>query len=329
MKPLLTSHLTADAKKWWRGETDLPKDATRKGFGRGLLQAGKTDRKLIALTANLGGSTSLGAFKEHHPARFIDVGVAEQSLAGIAAGMASEGHTTVMTSFATFSPGRNWDLIRTQIAMPKHPVLVVGSHAGLATGPDGATHQALEDIALMRSLPGMTILSPGDATETATLTKLFLKSKLPGYLRVSRAKTRQYLTAPTSLTKGRWLVTGGEKTIITTGAVLEQALTAARKLWHDHEETINVLHIPCLKPLDNTAIKKATETSTKLYTIEDHNTIGGLGSAVAEQLSQLHKHPPLTRIGVKDSFGRSGTTEELYDHYGLSAKKIAQKLRKG
>lgn len=329
MKPTLTSNLTAEAKKWWLGEEDLPRDATRKGFGRGLLQAGKADRKLMALTANLGGSTGLKEFKQRYPDRFIDVGVAEQALAGLAAGLASEGHTTVMTSFATFSPGRNWDIIRTQIAMPKHPILVVGSHAGLATGPDGATHQALEDVALMRSLPGMTILNPGDADEAAALTEAFLKTKLPGYLRVSRAETRQYLTKPRSITKAQWLITGGKKTIITTGATLEQALTAARKLWHDHEEAVNVLHTPCLKPLDKNAIKQAAETSTKLYTIEDHNTIGGLGSAVAEQLSQLAKHPPLTTIGAGDRFGRSGTTEELYHHYGLSAKKIAAKVRKG
>ena len=329
MTPRLTSNLTADAKRWWRGETDLPKDATRKGFGRGLLEAAKASKNVTALTANLGSSTGLGPFKERYPRRFIDVGVAEQSLAGLAAGMASEGHTVAMTSFASFSPARNWDLIRTQITMPALPVLIVGSHAGLATGADGATHQALEDVAMMRSLPGLTILSPGDADEAAALTRMALKDKLPAYLRVSRAKTRQFLTTPKSATAGRWLITGGKKTIITTGATLEEALTAARTLWHDHEEAVNVLHTPSLKPLDKRALNKASQRSDKLYTVEDHNTTGGLGSAVAEHLASLDTHPPLTRLGVQDRFGQSGTAEELYDHYGFSAKKIAAAIRKG
>lgn len=326
MKPQPTSLAHPQLKRWWQGEAFLlEQEATRKGFGKGLLEAAKKDKSIIALTANLGGSTGLGGFAKKHPSRFYDVGVAEQSLAGIAAGMASEGLRPVITSFAVFSPGRNWDFIRTQIALNKHPVLIVGSHAGLATGEDGATHQALEDVALMRSLPHMIIVSPGDAEEATAATKTLLKKNQPSYFRVTRAKTPLLIKKKTfTISKGTLLIKGTDITIINSGTTLFEAIKAAKILWEKHKLSASVLQLSTIKPIDVAAIDTAAKHKL-IITLEDHNIIGGLGSAVAERLAEKPGKAKLIRIGVKDEFGQSGTQKELYKHYGLDANSIVKK----
>ncbi|MBN1275685.1 transketolase family protein [Candidatus Woesearchaeota archaeon] len=322
MKPR-PRNLTDAAKKWWlTGKESLQREATRQGFGRGIVAAAKQDERVYALTADLKGSTGLSAFAERYPKRFVDVGVAEQSLAGIAAGMASEGLKPVMASFAVFSPGRNWDFIRTQIAYSRLPVIIVGSHAGLATGEDGATHQALEDVALMRSLPGMTILSPGDGNEAAFLIRAAIKKGKPAYLRLAREKTPQLIKRPALIGKGSWLLEGDDVCIITTGSMAFPALEAAKRLWAKHKKSASVLHAHTIKPLDAAALERAGKHEL-VITLEDHDVIGGLGSAAAELLARERRAAPLIRLGVNDRFGESGTPGQLYKKHGLDAQGIS------
>ena len=322
MKPTLTPAASTQLHDWWKDQSSpLNMAATRTGFGEGLASS---NGNITALTANLGGSTNLTAFKQKHPDRCYDLGVAEQAMAGIAAGLASEGSSVVMTSFAVFSPGRNWDIIRTQIALQQLPVIIVGSHAGLATGEDGATHQALEDIALMRSLPGMTIISPGDAREASQAIKAAIKHQKPVYLRLTRAKTPLILNNTFALGKGVQVIKGTDIVLISTGTTLFEAINAAKQLWDRHKKSASVLHLPTITPLDTTLLAKQ---SGKLFvTIEDHHINGGLGSSVAEYLAE-HRGPTLLRIGTK-TFGESGTKDELYKKHGLDARSIVKAIMK-
>lgn len=321
----MAASLHPAAKRWWAGKDEaLVKEATRSGLGKGLLVASKR-KELLVLTADLLDSTGLAPFKQQHPEKVLDIGVAEQGLAGLSAGLASEGYSVVMTSFAVFSPGRNWDFIRTQIAMAKLPVIIVGSHAGLATGPDGATHQALEDVALMRPLPNMTVLSPLDSVEAERLTVKALALKKPVYVRLVREKTPVLTTArtPLSIGKALELCAGADLTIMTTGTLAYEALAAAKTLWRKHKLSASVQHHCSLKPLDGKAVKDAARKRL-IITVEDHQTVGGLGSAVAETIAGLKAHAPLIRLGVQDQYGESGTTKELYKAYGLDAEAIVK-----
>lgn len=329
MKPQINEHLNETIKEWWKGKrTPLEKAATRQGFGKGILQAAKKHKELFAITADLTGSTNLTAFKEAYPERFLNVGVAEQTLAGVAAGIASEGHTVVATSFATFNPGRNWDFVRTQIGINNQPVIIVGSHAGLATGPDGATHQALEDIALIRSLHNFTILNPLDETEAAKAIQEAVQQKKPTYLRLAREKlpTITNEKTPYKIGKGNWLVKGTQATIITTGITAYEALKAAKQLWEKEKTSVGVLHIGTIQPLDEKAIKEATKTNC-VITVEDHNINGGLGSAVAEILAENAYRGTFKRLGTI-SYGQSGNYDELYKAYGLDANNQAKTIQK-
>ncbi|MBD3208881.1 transketolase family protein [Candidatus Woesearchaeota archaeon] len=327
-KPVLAKGLRREVAAWWHGDVTLERAATREGFGQGLLAAAKKNDRVIALTANLGGSTCLDGFRKQYPQRFIDVGVAEQSLVGVAVGLASEGFLPVATSFAVFSPGRNWDFIRVQVAMSKQPVIVVGSHAGLATGPDGATHQALEDVSLMRGLPGMTVLSPLDAAEAAKAIAKSVAVKEPTYLRLVRAKTPLLTKKSTPYVIGRALplLKGTDVAILTTGTMAFTALEAAKLLWQK-KWSASVTHFGTIKPLDERAVLAAAKNSKVVVTLEDHNIIGGFGSAVAEALA---KKPaaPLLRMGVRDLFGESGTPGQLYKKHGLDAATIARRITK-
>jgi transketolase len=327
MKPELTKNAHQQLKQLWEGKKKqvLEKEATRQGFGKGLLTWNKEHKSLFALTANLGNSTGLNDFAKIYPTHCIDVGVAEQTLAGVAAGIASEGYSVVMTSFAVFSPGRNWDFIRTQIVMNHYPVIIVGSHAGLATGEDGATHQALEDVALMRSLPGITILSPCDGNEAAALTQQALALAKPVYLRLVREKTPQLTTGDYAIGKGSLIVKGDNIILISTGTMLIKALESSLLLWKKYKLSASVLHLSTIKPLDIKELKKALDYKL-VVTIEDHNIIGGLGSAIAEFLSEQQQSPPLLRLGVNEAFGQSGTMEELYTRYGLDEAGITQSI---
>ncbi len=303
-------------------DKNLKKEATRTGFGRGLLEAGRRNDQVVAACADLTGSTKMDSFAKEFPDRFVQVGVAEQNLVTVGSGLAAMGKIPFVASYAAFSPGRNWEQIRTTICLNDQPVKVIGAHAGLSVGPDGATHQMLEDIALMRALPNMMVLSPCDSNEAEKATIAMAETKKPAYMRLDREDTPVFTTkdTPFELGKAQVFDAGSDITIVSTGVMTYQALVAAEKL---HEQGIDaeVVHVPCIKPLDGVTILNSAKKTGKVITIEVHQINGGLGSAVAELLSEHHP-VPLRRIGVKDRFGESGTPAELFKHFGLTADHI-------
>ncbi|MCA9337331.1 transketolase family protein [Candidatus Saccharibacteria bacterium] len=301
---------------------DLLQEATRTGFGRGLLKAGQVDERVVALCADLTDSTKMDAFAKAFPERFIEIGVAEQNLVTVGSGMAAMGKIPFVSSYAAFSPGRNWEQIRTTICLNDQPVKVVGSHAGVSVGPDGATHQMLEDIGLMRILPNMIVVNPGDSIEAEKATLALAKINSPAYLRLARADTAVFTTqdTPFEIGKAQVFAEGQDITIISTGPMTYQALVAAEKLYKDGIDA-EVIHCPTIKPLDAVTILRSAKKTGKVITIEEGQIAGGLGSAVAEFLSE-HQPTPVYRIGMKDRFGESGEPDELHEHFGLTARNI-------
>jgi transketolase len=302
------------------------KFSTRDGFGAGLLELAKKNKNIVVLTANLAESTRVLEFKEKFPERFFDVGVAEQNLAGIAAGLALEGKIPFITSFAVFSPGRNWEQIRVSICYNQANVKIIGCHAGLVTGSDGATHQALEDIALMRVLPNMTVVVPADYYEAKKAVKAIADIKGPVYLRLTRPNFSNVTSekAPFKIGQARVLKTGKDATLIACGEMVAESLRAAELLKKQGFE-IEVINCHTIKPLDKKTILTSAKKTGYVITCEDHQIVGGLGGAVAELLSQ--KLPtPLTIIGVNDKFGQSGSAEELLNAYGLNASNIVNRV---
>jgi len=301
---------------------DWGSEPTRKGFGRGLVKAGDADEQVVALCADLTSSVQIAPFAEKYPERFVEVGVAEQNLVTVASGMAAMGKIPFAASYAAFNPGRNWEQIKTTAALNDVPVKVVGAHAGLYTGPDGATHQMLEDIALMRAMPNMVVVVPGDSVEAEKATIAMARDKRPGYLRLARDNTPVMTTDKTPFEIGKAYVfsPGQDITIIATGTMTSVALEAADKLFHDGIDA-EVIHCPTIKPLDNATILASVKRTKKVITVEEAQIAGGLGGAVTELLSE-HLPVPVMRMGVKDAYGQSGTPEELFQHYGLTAKHI-------
>lgn len=301
----------------------LESEPIRKGFGRGLLEAGKKDENVVAACADLTDSTQMSLFKAEFPDRFVEIGVAEQNLVTVGAGMAAMGKIPFVSSYAAFSPGRNWEQIRTTICLNDRPVKIVGSHAGISVGPDGATHQMLEDIALMRVLPNMVVIAPGDSVEAQKATLAMAKDKRPAYLRLAREATPVFTTPETPFEIGKAYVmdAGKDVTIIATGTMTYQALVAAEMLYKDGIDA-EVIHCPTIKPLDATTIITSVVKTKAVITVEEGQIIGGLGGAVAELLSEHHP-THLVRIGMKDEFGESGKPEELLEKFGLTAKHIA------
>lgn len=305
------------------GHDDVDQEPIRKGFGRGLKAAGEADANVVALSADLTDSTQISLFKAAFPERFIEIGVAEQNLVTVSAGMAAMGKIPFCSSYAAFSPGRNWEQIRTTIALNDRPVKIVGSHAGVSVGPDGATHQMLEDIALMRVLPNMVVVVPGDAVEAEKATKLIAQNGKPTYLRLAREATPIFTTenTPFEIGKAYVLRSGADITLIGTGTMTYQCLLAARTLATDGIEA-EVVHVPTIKPLDEETILASVRKTGRALTAEEAQIAGGLGGAVAELLSE--KHPvPLKRIGMQDRFGESGDPAQLLEHFGLTGKHIA------
>lgn len=301
---------------------DLASEPIRKGFGKGLLEAGKKDKNVVAACADLTDSTQMSLFKAEFPDRFIEIGVAEQNLVTVGSGMAALGKVPFVSSYAAFSPGRNWEQIRTTICLNEQPVKVVGSHAGISVGPDGATHQMLEDIALMRVLPHMVVLAPCDTVEAEKATLAMATDKRPNYLRLAREATPIITTDKTPFEIGKAYVfhPGEDITIIATGTMTYQALVAAEQLYKDGIDA-EVIHVPTIKPLDAETILKSVRKTGQVVTAEEGQIIGGLGGAIAELL--VENHPaPLKRIGMQDRFGESGSPAELYEHFGLDAKHI-------
>jgi transketolase len=292
--------------------------STRDGFGEAIIELAETNKDLVIVDADLKESLRVSRFAERYPERFIEVGVAEQNLVGVAAGLAIAGKTVFTTSFACFSPAICWNNIRIDICYSNSNVKIVGSHGGLATGGDGASHQALEDIALMRVLPNMVVLVPADYEQAKKLTKLAAEYGGPVYLRLARPETPVFGNQYSAFSIGgsEVLREGSKMTILGYGPVLGEALKAAEEL---EAEVINCYSV---KPLDEQTILSSVKKTGKVITIEDHSIIGGLGGAVAEFLSQGYP-VPIKMLGVKDIFGESARDyRELWQKYGLTAESI-------
>jgi len=304
----------------------------RKGFGEGLVLAGEMDKNVVALCADLTESTQIHLFKEKFPERFVEIGVAEQNMATVSSGMAASGKIPFCSSYAMFSPGRNWEQIRTTIAYNDRPVKIVGSHTGVSVGPDGGTHQALEDIALMRVMPNMDVVSPCDALEAKRATIALAQSSRPAYLRLAREKTPIITTEDTPFEIGKaeiyWLSDVGlaDVGIIATGALLYRALVSAKELEKEGIK-IRVLNLSSIAPLDTEAIITLAKETKCIVTVEEHQVRGGMGSAVSEVLAQNYP-VPMEFIGVQNLFGQSGTPEQLIEHYGMGVSHIKKAVQK-
>jgi transketolase len=301
---------------------DIASEPIRKGFGRGLLEAGKQHENVVAACADLTDSTQMSLFRDAFPERFVEIGVAEQNLVTVGSGLAAMGKIPYVSSYAAFSPGRNWEQIRTTICLNDQPVRIVGSHAGISVGPDGATHQMLEDIALMRVLPNMVVIVPGDSLEAEKATIALATDTRPAYLRLAREATPIITTADTPFEIGKAYIfaPGSDITIVSTGTMTYQALDAAHRLFTQGIDA-EVIHVPTIKPLDAVTILKSVKKTGKVITVEEAQINGGLGGAIAELLGE--EYPvPMKRIGMKDRFGESGDPATLLDHFGLTAKHI-------
>lgn len=308
-------------------DEDIEQEPTRAGFGRGLKTAGEQNEQIVALCADLTESTQMHHFRNAFPDRFVEIGVAEQNLVTVASGMAAMGKIPFTSSYAAFSPGRNWEQIRTTIALNNQPVRIVGSHAGVSVGPDGATHQMLEDIALMRVMPNMVVLAPGDSIEAEKATLALANDSRPAYLRLAREKTPIFSTneSPFEIGKAYVLREGRDITLLGTGTMTYQLLVAANLLSQEGIEA-EVVHVPTIKPLDGDTILASLRKTGRALTAEEAQRSGGFGGAVSELLSS--KLPmPLKRIGMRDRFGESGDPNELLQKFELTSDSIVYKAR--
>lgn len=306
---------------------DIKQEATRTGFGRGLKAAGEADDRVVALSADLTESTQMHLFLEAFPERFIEIGVAEQNLVTVASGLARAGKIPFTSSYAAFSPGRNWEQIRTTICLNEMPVKVIGSHAGISVGPDGATHQMLEDIALMRVLPHMVVIAPGDSIEAEKATRAIAMNDQPSYLRLAREKTPIFSTeeSPFEIGKAYVLREGSDITLLGTGTMSYQLLVAAREL-EQSGISAEVVHVPTIKPLDTETVLASLRKTGRAVTAEEAQIAGGFGGMIAELITE-NNPMPLHRIGMHDRFGESGTPAELLDHFGLTGEKMAVEIK--
>lgn len=303
---------------------------TREGFGKGLVELGEANKDVVALCADLAESTRMLPFKEKFPERYIELGVAEQNLATVASGLANYGKIPFIASYAAFSPGRNNEQIRTNISLNNVPVKIVGSHAGLSVGPDGATHQAIEDLALMRVQPRMTVLSPCDMEEARKATIAAGAHPGPVYIRLAREKTPVITTTETPFEIGKGVVLwesdhAPEVAIFATGPLVHNALLAAKEL--EKAVPTVVVNLHTIKPLDVELVVSLARSAGAVVTVEEHQVAGGLGSAIAEVLAQ-RSPVPMEFVGVRDAFGQSGDPKELLQYYELAPAHIAEAVRK-
>jgi len=307
---------------------EIEKVPTRNGYGEGLVAAGEENKQVVVLCADLTESTRSEAFQKKFPERFIEVGVAEQNMASLASGMALAGKVPFISSYATFSPGRNNEQIRTTIAINNVNVKIAGAHAGISVGPDGATHQALEDMALMRVMPRMSVIYPCDALEAKKATLAASRITGPVYLRLARAGTPQFTTEETPFEFGKAEVfyEGKDATIVACGPLLYEAMIAANLL-EKEGVSVEVINNHTIKPLDQSTILQSVQKTKALVTVEEHQVAGGMGSAVVEMLSQQFP-VPVEMVGVKDRFGESGEPDELWDAFGLSHPHIIEAVKR-
>jgi transketolase len=310
--------------------TDVIMKPTRAGFGTGLLHLGEINPDVVALCADLTESTQVHLFAQKFPERFFQIGVAEQNMAAIGAGLGVSGKVAFISSYATFSPGKNWETVRTTCIYNQANVKIAGHHAGIITGPDGATHQATEDIAIMRALPNLEIYVPCDMLEAHKATIAAAKTKLPVYLRFSREKTPIITTEETPFKTGKmqdfWITKNSQVTIFAMGYMLYYALVAAKELGEEGIET-TVINVSTIKPLDTAAIQKFTKKTQAVVTVEDHQIAGGLGGAIAEALAKTTPLP-MEFIGLQDTFAESGSSKELIEKYGLGVITIKKAVKK-
>lgn len=310
---------------------DVQKVANRDGYGSGLKEAGDNNPQVVALCADLTESTRTNIFAEAYPERFIQVGIAEQNMASVASGLAAFGKIPFIASYAMFSPGRSWEQVRTTIAYNNVNVKIIGAHAGVSVGPDGATHQAIEDIALMRVIPNMVVIAPCDVHEAHKAVLKAAQFEGPVYIRLARDPSPVVTTLDSPFEIGKAYTyfhkdTAHTKTvgIITTGILAHNALVAAQQL-NEEGIGVSVLHMPTIKPLDTAALDMFGEAHEVIVTLEEHQVAGGLGGAISEYYSE-HNPKKIIKLGVHDQFGQSGTPEELLKHYGMDTETIVKTI---
>lgn len=310
------------------GQSDIEQVPTRNGYGEALLELGEQDKNVVVLTADLAESTRVQEFADKYPERFVECGVAEQNMMGVAAGLALYGKTPFVSSYAVFSPGRNWDQLRVSVCYSKTNVKVAGAHTGISVGPDGATHQALEDIAITRVLPNLTVVVPCDSVETKKATLALGQMKGPAYFRFAREKTPVMTTGMTPFQIGKAIVfrEGTDVAIIGSGPVLYNGLLAAIEL---EKEGISVMVVNnhTIKPIDSATIISAAKKCGAVVTLEEHQVMGGCGSAVCEILAQNFP-VPAEMVGMQNSFGESGKPEELLEKYKMDKNAVIHAVRK-
>lgn len=306
----------------------LEQAPTRDGYGKALIELGDTDPNVVVLTADLADSTRVLDFKKKYPERFVELGVAEQNMMGVAAGMALAGKTAFVSSYATFSPGRNWDQLRVSVAYSKANVKVAGMHTGVSVGPDGATHQALEDIAMVRTLPNMTVIVPCDANQARLATIAAAKLVGPAYIRFTREKTPVFTAENDTFEIGtaQVLRDGHDVAIIASGPVLYNALTAAEELSMQGISAM-VVNNHTIKPIDEATISFAAKKCGAVVTLEEHQVMGGAGSAVCEVLARTAP-VPVEMLGMQDTFGESGEPDELIVKYGMGKDAVIAAVQK-
>ena len=301
------------------------KRSTREAFGKALVELGKENEKVVVLDADLSVSTQTKLFAKEFPDRFFDIGIAEQDLIGTAAGLAAVGKIPYTATFAVFATGRTYDQIRNTVCYSNFNVKIVGTHGGITVGEDGATHQALEDIALMANLPNMTVIVPSDYAETFSAIKYASTINTPVYIRVARANLPDVFEDGYEISpKAKLMREGKDVTIVTNGETLQESLIAVEELAQKGIE-VELLHIPFVKPFDKDAVIKSAKKTGLVVTIENHSIKGGLGSAVCETLSEVYP-TKVVRMGVDDEFGMSGTAKELMAHFKLDAKSIVERI---
>ena len=302
-------------------------EPTRAGFGRGLKAAGEADENIVALSADLVESVKADAFTAAFPNRYIEIGIAEQNMVTVAAGLARVGKIPFTASYAAFSPGRNWEQIKTTAALNDMPVKIVGGHSGSTVGPDGATHQMFEDIALMRVMPNMVVVCPGDSVEAEKATMAIAQNGKPSYLRVAREKTPIFSTvdSPFEIGKAYVLRAGTDVTIVSTGIETPYALMAAKAL-EKESVSAEVVHVPTVKPLDRKTILQSVKKTGRVVSCEDAQAAGGFGGAIAELLCD-ELPAPLLRIGIPDRYGESGAPLEVHKKLGLADDTIAKRTK--
>ncbi|KPU26702.1 transketolase [Caloranaerobacter sp. TR13] len=305
------------------------KMATRDAYGEALKELGKVNKDIVVLDADLSKSTRTNWFKEEFPERFINVGIAEQNLIGTAAGLAAAGKIPFASSFAMFATGRAYEIIRNSVAYPKLNVKIAATHAGITVGEDGASHQSVEDLSLMRTVPNMVVINPADGVEAKAAVLEAAKYNGPVYIRLGRSKVPVIFNEEDykfEIGKGIMLEDGTDATIIATGVMVSAALEASKKLAEEGIR-VRVINIHTLKPIDKDIIVKAAQDTGAIVTAEEHNIIGGLGSAVSEVL--VENYPvPVEKVGIKDTFGESGNGDELLVKYGLTPENIIEAVKK-